>query len=79
MLLKKMKIYIKILFQIVISSILLNCTSTKNLTFQPKELYKTNNLIVTQISENSFTHISYLQTNDFGNVPCNGLMVRDNK
>lgn len=78
MLLKKMKIYIKILFQIVITTILLNCTSTRNLAFQPKEIYKTNNLIVTQISENSFTHISYLKTNDFGNVSCNGLMVRDN-
>ena len=23
-------------------------------------------------------HISFLQTNDFGNVPCNGIIVRNN-
>ena len=69
---------IKYLLVIVISSTLLNCSSTKPSAFKPKEILKTNNLIVTQISENSFIHISYIQTNDFGNVPCNGLIVRDN-
>lgn len=48
------------------------------MVFKPKEIYKTNDLIVSQISENSFIHISYIQTNDFGNVACNGLIVRDN-
>lgn len=68
---------IKTIFIMVISTTFLNCTATKYLKFKPKEIYKTSNLIVTQISENSFTHISYKQTNDFGNVPCNGLIVRD--
>ena len=67
----------KYLLIIVISAMLLNCSSTKHFAFKPKEVYKTNTLIITQISENSFTHISYKQTNDFGNVPCNGLIVRD--
>ena len=44
-------------------------------TFKSIEKYKSNLLIVTQISENAFVHISYKQTNDFGNVPCNGLIV----
>ena len=57
---------------------LLNCSSKKNIAYNPKEIYKTNNLIITQISENSFIHVSYKQTNDFGYVPCNGLIVRDN-
>jgi metallo-beta-lactamase class B len=48
----------------------------------PKEypqryLYQSNNLLVIQIAPNSYQHISYLQTNDFGNVPCNGLVVRN--
>jgi hypothetical protein len=30
----------------------LNCSSTKNLAFKPKEIYKTTNLIVPQISKN---------------------------
>ncbi|MFZ1281137.1 MAG: subclass B1 metallo-beta-lactamase, partial [Ignavibacteriaceae bacterium] len=47
----------------------------KQIEFKPKEIYKSNDLIVTQIAENSFVHTSFLQTNDFGNVPCNGLIL----
>jgi metallo-beta-lactamase class B len=55
----------------------MNCRFTKHYAFKPKKIYKTNDLIITQISENSYTHISYKQTNDFGNVTCNGLIVKD--
>lgn len=68
---------LKYLFIIVINTTLLNCSYTKHSSFKSKETYKTSNLIVTQIDKNSFIHISYKQTNDFGNVPCNGLIVRD--
>ncbi|HLO79537.1 MAG TPA: subclass B1 metallo-beta-lactamase, partial [Chitinophagaceae bacterium] len=47
--------------------------------FSPRQVYKSNDLIITQIDENSFEHTSFLQTNDFGNVPCNGLIVRNKK
>ncbi len=47
-------------------------------SFKAKEVYKSKALIITQISENAFEHTSYKQTNDFGNVPCNGLVVRNN-
>lgn len=73
-----MNTFVKTLLIIICSTILFSCISTKKMEFKPKEIYKTNDLIITQISENAFTHISYLQTNDFGNVPCNGLIVRDN-
>lgn len=73
-----MNTFVKTLLIIICSTILSSCISTKKMEFKPKEIYKTNDLIITQISENAFTHISYLQTNDFGNVPCNGLIVRDN-
>lgn len=66
------------LFIVLCSAIFSSCGSTKKIDFKPKEIYKTNDLVITQISENAFTHISYLQTNDFGNVPSNGLIVRDN-
>ena len=46
--------------------------------FKPIEVYHSDNLIVVQVAENSFVHTSNLQTNDFGNVPCNGIIVRDN-
>jgi metallo-beta-lactamase class B len=71
-----MKIIIKTLLAIAISITILNCTSQKQDAFKAKEVYKSTDLIVTQITENSFQHTSFLQTNDFGNVPCNGLIVR---
>ncbi|WP_445749369.1 subclass B1 metallo-beta-lactamase [Polaribacter sp.] len=74
---RKVKSGFKYLLAIVVYTIFLNSCSSKKIQFQAKELYKTNNLVITQISENSFIHKSYIQTNDFGNVPCNGLIVRD--
>lgn len=72
-----MKTTIKVLFIILISLTTLSCKYQKNDSFKPKEVYKTKNLIVTKISENSFQHTSFLQTESFGNVPCNGLIVNN--
>lgn len=47
--------------------------------FKPKKVYKSNILVINQISINTFIHTSYKQTDDFGKVPCNGLIVRDGK
>ena len=54
-----------------------NCSPTKQAVVKPKEVYRSGKLVIYQLAENSFQHISYLQTNDFGNVPCNGLVVRN--
>lgn len=72
-----MKIFIKALLVIIISMTGSNCTSQKKDSFKAKEVYKSDELVITQIAENSFEHVSYKQTNDFGNVPCNGLVVRN--
>lgn len=72
-----MKVFINTSLIILISISNLSCNSQKREGFKPKELYKSANLSVTQITENSFQHISYKQTNDFGNVACNGLIVRN--
>ncbi len=61
----------------LILAFVLNCNSRNLTNFKPNIIYQTEKLIITQISENSFVHTSFLQTNDFGNVPCNGLIVRD--
>ena len=45
--------------------------------FTPIEVYHSENLVITQISDNALLHTSYLQTNDFGNVPCNGMIARN--
>ena len=72
-----MKNTLKILLLLVITIMNVNCSSTKQLGFKSKKVYKSQSLIITQISENSFVHVSYKQTDEFGNVPCNGLIVRD--
>lgn len=72
-----MKIFIKALLTIAVSMTVVSCISQKQDSFKPKEVYKSNNLIITHIAENSFAHTSFKQTNDFGNVPCNGLIVRN--
>lgn len=71
-----MKVITRALLIIVIAITHLNCNSPKQEVFQPGEVYNTDNLIITRVAENSFQHTSFLQTNDFGNVPCNGLIVR---
>lgn len=73
-----MKAIIKSLLTIVISLTEVNCFAQGQDSFSPKEVYKSKDLIITQVAPNSFVHTSFLQTNDFGNVPCNGLIVRNN-
>jgi metallo-beta-lactamase class B len=72
-----MKFKIGTLIIIVFSIINLNWSIYKKEGFKTKEIYKSKDLVITQISPNSFKHTSYLQTDDFGNVPCNGLIVRN--
>src|SRR5690606_17666948 len=38
-------------------------------------VYQSENLIIEKLSENVYQHISFLQTNDFGKVDCNGMIV----
>ncbi|TGD59378.1 subclass B1 metallo-beta-lactamase [Flavobacterium humi] len=63
---------------IIISITATSCHSQKKEAFKAKEVYTSQDLIITQIAENAFEHTSYMQTDDFGNVPCNGLIVKDN-
>lgn len=37
--------------------------------------YKTQNLIIQKLSNHIYAHVSFLKTNDFGNVACNGMIV----
>lgn len=40
--------------------------------------FESENLKIKRVSENSFVHVSYLETEKFGKVACNGLIVSDN-
>ncbi len=73
-----MKSIVKTLLLIVCSLTILESNAQKKSAFKAKEIYKSKDLIVTQIAENAFEHTSFKQTNDFGYVPCNGLIVRSN-
>jgi metallo-beta-lactamase class B len=54
-----------------------HCSSHAPKPFAPKVVYQSPTLVITQLAAHSFQHTSYKQTNDFGNVPCNGLVVRN--
>lgn len=73
-----MNLILKMLLISATSLATLTCNAQKQGSFKPKEVYKSKELIIIQISENAFEHTSYKQTDDFGNVPCNGLVVRNN-
>lgn len=74
-----MKNLIKTFLVMLLSCSALTVNAQKNEAFKPKVVYQSDDLIVTQISKNAYEHTSYLQTQDFGKVPCNGLVVSDNK
>lgn len=74
-----MKSAFRLLLVHLISFAFLNCQSSSKEMILPKEVYQSEALVITRISENAFIHTSYLQTNDFGNVPCNGLLITGGK
>lgn len=39
--------------------------------------YETKTLKIIKVTEHSYCHVSFLQTTDFGNVACNGMIVVD--
>jgi metallo-beta-lactamase class B len=71
------RLIINALLLFIITITIFRCHSQKKISFQPKEVYQSNELVIIQLAENSYQHISYKQTNDFGNVPCNGLVVKN--
>ena len=51
------------------------------LAFSPglaqQSVYRSETLEIIQLTESSFVHVSFLNTDDFGRVACNGLIVLD--
>lgn len=50
--------------------VLLSCNTRKS-----PVSYETETLKINQLTEHTFQHITYLQTESFGKVPCNGMIV----
>jgi len=60
----------KILYLLAISSILLG-----NIGAKAEEIYKSETLLINQISEHVYQHISFLDFENYGKVSCNGMIV----
>lgn len=74
---KIVRLFFQLFLFLLLATAGVHCSSPKQQSFQSRDVYKSDRLIVTQIAANSFVHTSFKQTNDFGNVPCNGLVVRN--
>ena len=66
------------LFLLSFISILILSCSTQKKKSENKTVYQSETLVITQVSPNVYQHTSYLQTESFGNVPCNGMIVHNN-
>ncbi len=66
-----------LVFFLIVTLSVFKTSAQQQSAFKPKIVFESQDLVITQITPNSFKHTSYLQTNDFGNVPCNGLIVSD--
>ena len=63
----------KIYALIALSFIIINCQAQKS-----TNLYETETLRIKKLTANTFVHTSYLNTESYGKVPCNGMLVIDN-
>jgi metallo-beta-lactamase class B len=62
------------LFILILILGFLGCKTQKNIS-----IYESDNLNVEKLTKNTYRHISYLSTEDFGKVSCNGMIVVDEK
>lgn len=60
-------------YSLLFSSFLLLLTSCSKQ--DPANAYESERLRIEQLSEHTFLHVSYLETEDYGKVACNGLIV----
>jgi len=63
---------------LLLSLTILSCNTIKKTNPTSNIPYQTDDLIITQVSKNAFEHTSFLHTKDYGVVPENGLVVRNN-
>ncbi|MEY8759811.1 subclass B1 metallo-beta-lactamase [Chryseobacterium tongliaoense] len=71
-----MKPLSKILF-LFFTMIIFSCQPQKTSSDKNKIVYQSENLIITRLSKNIYQHISFLNTDSFGKVSCNGMIVED--
>lgn len=57
---------------LILLSVFFGCNTQQEIA-----VYNSTNLKVEQLTKNTFRHISFLSTEDFGKVSCNGMIVID--
>ncbi|MFC5046272.1 subclass B1 metallo-beta-lactamase [Aquimarina hainanensis] len=57
--------------------ILIFFLSCKNQKEAPSYVYESSSMKIIQLSPHAYQHITYLKTKEYGNVPCNGMIVTD--
>lgn len=71
-----MRFSLRTIISLLLAFALVSCQTKSDETV----LYETEHLIIRQLSDHVFQHISYLSTDDYGKVPCNGMIViKDNE
>lgn len=70
-----MKPILGTLLFVLVTATLVQCSSAPQEPFRAEVVLRTDDLIITRLSPGAYEHTSFLQTEDFGNVPCNGLVV----
>lgn len=61
----------KLLYLLILTALVTGCKKT----IQSEEIYKSENLKIIKLSDHIYEHISYLQTQTYGKVSCNGMIV----
>lgn len=45
---------------------------------EPEYVYESESLKIKKLTDNTYLHISYLETEEYGKIPCNGMIVVNN-
>lgn len=70
-----MKYIPRLTFFILLGFTGMSCSKDKKEIYKYKEVYETENLKITKISENTYIHTSFLQHDDLSKIPCNGMIL----
>lgn len=66
-----------LLLAVLTAVVFYGCSARKDEAFVPKTVFESADLVITQISPDVYVHTSYLNTQSFGKVPCNGMIVKN--
>lgn len=70
---ERIKMNLKLLITIITLSAFLSCETQKDIS-----TYESDNLKIERLTKSTFRHLSFLSTENFGKVACNGMVVIDN-